>query len=151
LEDYLLAGRYLSDGLTIPEVPEKTGAKLIPVVPELQPELDAWRPSVVDLNGRTPGTILVTDSGEPWTPTNIPAQMNIHIGKVPGFPEERNIHGVRYLAAATLPQAGRTVHEIMTITGHKMIPMVQKYTRAVDQAQSAVAKLTAWRTKTDTD
>jgi integrase len=140
------------DGATIPVVQEKTGAKLIiPVVPELMAELDAWKPALVDLAGTPLGTILLTDAGESWTDTNLSAQMNIYLKKVPGFPQGRNIHGVRYLAAASLAQAGCTVHEIMSITGHKTIAMVQKYTQAVDQAkaaQAAVAKLVEHRAKT---
>jgi integrase len=59
------------DGQTIPVVQEKTGAKLvIPVVPELRAELDAWKPDVLDLSGKSLGTILMTDAGKPWsTPT----------------------------------------------------------------------------------
>jgi integrase len=139
------------DGQTIPVSQEKTGAKLVlPVVPALRAELDAWMPSVVDLAGKTPGTILVTDAGEPWTDTNLSAQMNIWLKKVPGFPAGRNVHGVRYLAAASLAQAGCTVHEIMAITGHKTIAMVQKYTASISQEQSAlaaVAKLALHREK----
>ena len=143
------------DGHTIPVVQEKTGTKLvIPVVAELKAELDAWKPSVIDLAGRARGTILVTDRGEAWSDTNLSAQMNIWLAKVPGFPAGRNIHGVRYLAAASLAQAGCTVHEIMSITGHRTIAMVQKYTQAVDQTKSAlaaVAKLAAYRAKTGID
>jgi integrase len=62
------------DGSTIQVVQEKTGAKLvIPVVPQLMLALDAWRPSVVDLAGKSLGTILLTDAGEPWRATNLSA------------------------------------------------------------------------------
>jgi hypothetical protein len=115
------------------------------------PKLDSWRPSVVDLSGQPRGTILTTDSGEPWADTNLSAQLNIYLAKIPGFPPGRNVHGLRKLAAASLAQAGCSPHEITAITGHRTLAMVEFYTKSVSQeqaAESAVAKLAEHRAKT---
>ncbi len=62
------------DGCTIRIVQQTTGvAMAIPTVPELRIELDACRPSVVDISGQPRGTILTTDAGEPWADTNLSA------------------------------------------------------------------------------
>jgi integrase len=94
------------DGAAIRIVQQKTGTELvIPVVPELKAELDAWKPSVMDMSGKTAGTILLTDASEPWTETNLSTQMSRYLDKVPGFPSGRNIHGLRKLVAASLAAA----------------------------------------------
>jgi integrase len=140
------------DGAAIHIVQEKTGTELvIPVVPELKAELDAWKPSVMNMSGKTAGTILLTDASERWNETNLSTQMSRYLDKVPGFPSGRNIHGLRKLVAASLAAAGCSVHEIMSITGHKTLAMVALYTKSMDQertAEAAVAKLTEQRAKT---
>lgn len=141
------------DGRAIRVVQQKSqgAVKLtLPVPPPLKLELDRWRPAVVDLRGTPVGTILLTDAGVPWRGGNLSVQMMNHLNKVPGFPEGKNMHGLRKLAAASLAQAGCSVHEIMAITGHRTLAMVELYTRSVEQAQAAeaaMAKLTAWHIK----
>jgi integrase len=53
-------------------------------------------------------------------------------------------HGLRKAGARRLAEAGCTVHEIMSITGHKTLQEVERYTRTADQkglADSAMKKL----------
>jgi integrase len=144
------------DGERIRLVQIKTGVKLsLPCPIELRVELDAWKAeaSVVGLNGKPEGTILRCASGEPWEGTNLSAQLNIHLAKIPGFRAGLNIHGCRKYAAAMLAAAGCTPHEIMSITGHSTLAMVELYTKSVEQqrlSNSAAGKLAAYRVKTGT-
>ncbi|WP_170571142.1 tyrosine-type recombinase/integrase [Ruegeria atlantica] len=53
-------------------------------------------------------------------------------------------HGLRKACARRLAEAGATAHEIMAITGHKTLSLVQLYTEKAERtgmADSAVAKL----------
>lgn len=53
-------------------------------------------------------------------------------------------HGLRKAGATRLAEAGCTVHEIMSVTGHKTLEEVERYTKAVDakrMADSALVKL----------
>lgn len=62
------------------------------------------------------------------------------------------LHGVRCSAARCLADAGATPHEIMAVTGHRTLDMVEKYTRQANKvrlAESAMKKLTLWRTRTE--
>jgi len=55
-------------------------------------------------------------------------------------------HGLRKACARRLAEAGATPHEIMSITGHKTLAEVERYTRAFGReglADSAMEKLAA--------
>lgn len=63
-----------------------------------------------------------------------------------GLPTGHNAHGLRKAAARRLAEAGCTANEIMSITGHKTMAEVERYTRSAAQpklAASAFAKLDA--------
>ena len=127
------------DGAHIRLTPEKTRRHqnahplVIPALPVLRRELDAWRP---DIAGSSP--ILTTRFGEPWRlGSNLSKQLQDHLGRIPGFPAGRNIHGLRKLAATRLAEAGCNLQEIASITGHQTLAMIQLYTRSVDQARAA--------------
>ncbi|WP_442859439.1 tyrosine-type recombinase/integrase [Bosea sp. Tri-49] len=45
-----------------------------------------------------------------------------------GLPERCVTHGIRKAAARRLAEAGCTAHEIASITGHKSLNEVQRYT-----------------------
>jgi integrase len=54
-------------------------------------------------------------------------------------------HGLRKAAARRLAEAGATAHEVASITGHRSLSQVTRYTRAVDQQKLAIramAKIT---------
>jgi integrase len=60
------------------------------------------------------------------------------------LPEECVLHGLRKTAARMLAEAGCSVHEIMSVTGHKSISEVERYTRSAHQkklASAAILKL----------
>jgi hypothetical protein len=40
------------------------------------------------------------------------------------------MHGLRKVAARDLAEAGCSVHEIMSVTGHKSLAEVERYTKA---------------------
>lgn len=137
------------DGTRIKLVQEKTDVQLTIAVPEeLRVELDAWRASAS-------ATLILTNKfGRPWQSSNLSKQLGDALAKIDGFPPHRNIHGLRKLAAANLAQAGCTLHEIASITGHKSLAMIQLYTASVDQeraAAGAIIKLAAYRLKRNTE
>jgi integrase len=56
-----------------------------------------------------------------------------------GLPTNLSPHGLRKAAARRLAEAGCTPHEIMSITGHKTLAEVERYTRAADKTRLAVS------------
>ena len=70
------------------------------------------------------------------------------------LPDDCVLHGLRYSAARCLADAGASPHEIMAITGHRTLGMVEKYTKQANKtrlAGSALTKLTLWRSRTRTE
>lgn len=121
------------DGLTIRLVQQKTGAPLVlPVHPTLKAHLDAWP--------RIAATILTDARGRPWKPQDLSHAMPIGLVRI-GLSNDMNVHGLRKLAAAELADAGCSVHEIASITGHQSLSMVQLYTKSVDQERLASAAI----------
>jgi integrase len=143
------------DGVTIKVRQRKTGAYLVlPAHDALKKELDAWlterhaaSDKVVKLAQRRGDTILLTDTGVQWTAGNLGQQFHSHLNNIPGFPKKRSLHGVRYFAATSLAQAGCTAREIMAVTGHRTLAMVQKYTDSFEQEQGARSAMTKWQAK----
>lgn len=130
------------DGRTIKLRQGKTGAVLvIPVHPTLKLELDAWKAET------TSTVILVNKFGRPWQPVNLSKQLGDALAKLEGFPANRNIHGLRKLAAINLAQCGCTLHEIGSITGHKSLAMLQLYTAGTNQERLAEAAVLRWTGK----
>lgn len=118
----------ISDG-SIHVQQEKTGQRLrIPIHPTLQSHLDQWRHD---------GEFILTNSlGGPWLPGTMSAAMYVasQEGRIPkGF----GVHGLRKLAATLLAEAGCSMHEIASITGHKTLAMVQHYTMSASQEKLA--------------
>jgi integrase len=52
------------------------------------------------------------------------------------------LHGLRKAATRRLAEAGCTAHEIMSITGHATLAMVQKYAKDANQTRLARAAMT---------
>lgn len=124
------------DGRRIHWTQQKTKESLvIPLSAEACADLDAWRRTA------TATTILTSRAGTPWEPDSATQAV---MRWLPGM----NIHGLRKLAATSLAQAGCTVHEIASITGHASLAMVQLYTKSVQQEQlagDAIVRLAAFR------
>lgn len=53
-------------------------------------------------------------------------------------------HGLRYTAAKHLAEAGCSLKQIASITGHKSLAMIEKYSRDADQRKQAGAAILAW-------
>lgn len=127
------------DGRVIRLTQEKTEEPLeIPVwkMPDLQAELSAWKA------GRQAMTILEF-LGKPWRPAFLSKRLPDYLEEI-GLPRRLGLHGLRYLAAVRLAEAGCSTHEIAAITGHRTLAMVQKYTRGVTQkglAEVAIFRL----------
>lgn len=56
-----------------------------------------------------------------------------------GLPDELSMHGLRKAAARLLAEAGRTAYEIASITGHKTLLEIERYTREAEKARRAPA------------
>ena len=122
-----------SERRCISVVQEKTGTKLlITISDQLQEVLDAWP--------RKHMVILVSARGKPLSANYSSHRMAEFIAAA-GLPERCVLHGLRYAAARLLAEAGCTGPEIMSITGHKSLAMVEKYIKAADQVRGAAAAI----------
>lgn len=123
------------DGRLIRLTQQKTRKALaVPVHSELRAELDAWQ--------RPAPTILTTETGLAWSPEYLSIATR-DAAKAMGL-RGLNVHGLRKLAATSLAEAGCSAHEIMAITGHSTMSMVELYTKSAQQeklAASAIARL----------
>ncbi len=115
---------------------QKTGRALsIPVHPELQRILDAT-PATDQL------TFLTTRRGRPFAPSDFSHWFKDRCREA-GLPEEASVHGLRKSAARRLAEAGCSANVIASITGHRSLKEVERYTRAADQERMARAGIEA--------
>ncbi|MCZ6741205.1 MAG: tyrosine-type recombinase/integrase, partial [Alphaproteobacteria bacterium] len=123
------------DGDRILVVQSKTGTKLsIPVHSALREALGVQE--------RVSPIILTTSTKRPFRGSNF----RTHFGnamKAAGL-VGLTFHGLRYTAAAKLAEAGCSLKEIASITGHKSLAMIEKYTRDADQERLSGAAIIAW-------
>jgi Phage integrase family len=54
-----------------------------------------------------------------------------------GLPPECTFHGLRKATLTRLADAGKTVHQIAVVSGHKTLKEVERYTRSADQRRLA--------------
>jgi integrase len=115
---------------------QKTGAAVeIPVLPDLRASLDSMPNEHL--------TFLITAEGKPFTAAGFGNWFR-EVCNIARLPKHCSAHGLRKAAARRLAEAGCTVHEIMSITGHKTLREVTRYTETVDRramAQGAMEKL----------
>src|SRR5262249_10191394 len=104
----------------------------IPMHPELQAALKAW--------GREGRHMLTTSFGMPFTEKGFSNFMADKIG-VAGLPDRCVTHGLRKAAARRLAEAGCSASEIASITGHRTLKEVERYTKAAEQRKLAVAAM----------
>lgn len=76
--------------------------------------------------------ILTTAFGKPFTVKGFGQFVSSAIQEA-GLPPECKAHGLRKAAARRLAEIGCSVHEIMSVTGHKTLSEVERYTRAAGQ------------------
>lgn len=128
--DVVRMGRQHVDGsvLTVRQV--KTGTTVVlPILPELRQEL-AHVPA-----GQM--TFLARESGHAHTAGgfyNLFVSWCAQAGLEPGLAP----HGLRKATARRIAERGGTVHQIMSVTGHKTLSEVQVYTAAADQKRLAI-------------
>lgn len=114
----------------------KTGAELQIAVHHALREALAARP-------RTHVTILTTEYGKPFTVDGFGNWMADAIAAA-GLPDRCVTHGLRKASARRIAEAGGSSKEIMSVTGHKTLAEVERYTKAAEQrglAKAAVHRL----------
>lgn len=115
---------------------QKTGqAVTIPVLPELQTE--------IDLIGPGQAMFILTDRGTPYGVKPL-SQWFVARTQACGLPAGLSPHGLRKACARRLAEAGCSPHEIASITGHRSLSEVARYARAADRlklARQAMNKL----------
>lgn len=87
--------------------------------------------------------LLTKANGNSWAPDELSGDFAGWI-EAAGLPDDCVMHGLRKVAARDLADAGCSVHEIMSVTGHKSLAEVERYTKAANQrslAKAAILKL----------
>lgn len=110
---------------------------MIPCHPKLRAFLDALE--------RRAEVICTLNNGRPWQDSRSYARQLRPVLDELGL-EGFSMHGLRKTAASRLAEAGCSAHEIMAITGHETLAMVELYTKEVQRrgmAVEAMKKLTA--------
>jgi enterobacteria phage integrase len=122
----------VSDGL-IHVVQQKTGAELwVPIHPELQRAMKALPAK---------GLTLVGDAnGRPLKRAALSALMRAAIAQA-GLPSRCVSHGLRKAAMRVLAESDATANQIASISGHKTLKEVERYTKAADQKKMARAAM----------
>jgi integrase len=106
-------------------------------------ELSPFRfhPELRAINEASPSTsllFLVNEHGRPYASANSLGQRIRRWARQAGI-DGRSVHGLRKACCRRLAEAGCTAHENMSISGHKSLKEVERYTRAV--GQKALAKI----------
>jgi integrase len=104
----------------------------IPMHPELRAVLDA-----------TPSdhlTFLTTEAGKSFTAAGFGNWFRTVCDEAK-LPKGCSAHGLRKAASRRLAEAGCTAHQIMSITGHKTLREVTRYTEAADRRALAVTAI----------
>lgn len=118
-------------GDTIHVRQNKTGASVsIPIVRELREVLDAIP--------RDRLTFLATATGAPFTAAGLGNAFRDAVDGA-GIEKQLGLHGLRKAAARRLAEAGCTVHEIASITGHRTLSEIERYTKDAEKARLARA------------
>jgi integrase len=111
----------------------KTGAMLaIPVHPDLAAIIAATPVGHL--------TLLATKTGKSYGANDFSKVFRSWCD-VAGLPLRCVFHGLRKAACTRLADAGCTAHEIASISGHKSLKEVERYTRRADQARLARAAM----------
>jgi integrase len=85
-------------------------------------------------------SLLTKSSGEAFSPEELGSAFGGWI-EAAGLPDECVLHGLRKVAARDLAEAGCSAHEIMSVTGHKSLSEVERYTRAASQRRMSGAAI----------
>jgi integrase len=129
--DVIRMGRQHIKGSAIDVLQEKTKGRLtIPLHPALKVAIDALPPEHL--------TFLVTQYGKPFASGNAFYNWFMDRARAADIEAGLSPHGLRKAAARRLAEAGCTTHQIASITGHKTLSEVQRYTKAADQERLAI-------------
>ncbi|MCI5044691.1 MAG: tyrosine-type recombinase/integrase [Aquisalinus sp.] len=122
--DIVKIGHQHFQGTKIKIAQQKTGANLlIPVHPDLM--------NLINLAPRDNLTILTNSSGQPFSAAGFGNWFRIQCNQA-GL-QHCSAHGLRKAAARRLAEAGCSDFEISSITGHKSLSEVSRYTRDAKQ------------------
>jgi enterobacteria phage integrase len=112
-------------------VQDKTGARVwIPIAPELTAAMQAYSANGLSLIG--------TENGRPIKRAALSALMRAAI-KQADLPRRCVSHGLRKAAMRLLAENDATDKQIASISGHKTLKEVERYTKAADQKKLARA------------
>ncbi len=113
----------------------KTGASLlIPIHQALQ--------AVLDKHSLSHMTLVTTARGEPYTRKGFGNWFS-DACRAAGLPKGCSAHGLRKAACRRLAEAGCSANTIASISGHKTLKEVSRYTKAADQELLAEAGIQA--------
>jgi integrase len=125
--DVVRVGRGHARSGTLHIVQQKTGTALaIPITAELAEAINS---------SAAPMTFLLNDRGEAFTARSFSKWFAKQCDRV-GL-KGLTAHGLRKAACRRLAEAGCSANEIASISGHRSLNEVARYTRAVDQARMA--------------
>jgi len=114
-------------------VQEKTGTEMvIPLHPNLVESMKACPAKGLALFGQT--------NGRPITGDGLSAVVE-RAAQVAGLPAKCVPHGLRKALMRRLAESGRTTKQIASVSGHKTLKEVERYTAAADQARLARAAM----------
>ncbi len=142
--DLIAMTRHHIDNEVMGVAQEKTGERVaIPVHAALRASIAAYKAKGL--------SILQRKDGQPFKVREL---SDVIAAAIDGakLPRECVLHGLRYASARRLSEAGATPHEIMAVTGHRTLGMVEKYTRDANKkklAGSAMVKLKLWGARTE--
>ena len=105
---------------------------VLPIVPELRALIQATPASGM--------TFLENEHGRPYTPESFGNAFRRWCREA-GLPAGLSAHGLRKLAAARLAEAGASANEIASVTGHRTLKEVARYTASASQPTMAAAAL----------
>ena len=124
--------QHVTDGY-LRVVQEKTGEILeLPLHPKLRASLAAAPTEHL--------TFVVTKHGQGYTAKGF-SQWVSEAANLAGLPKAASAHGLRKAAARRLAEAGCSAHMIMSVTGHRSLKEVERYTRAAGQKLLATSAM----------
>jgi integrase len=107
---------------------EKTGAEVnVPILPPLQAAIDSLPAEHL--------TFLVSANGKPFTPHGFGNWFR-ECCRVAGL-KGLSPHGLRKATCRRLAEAGRSTKQIASVSGHKTLREVERYTEAADRKRMA--------------
>lgn len=131
--DVITMGWQHVDAGTLRVRQQKTGVALVlPIVTRLARSLD--HASKDNL------TFLLTAQGKPFTAAGFGNWFR-DVVKEAGLGDHCAAHGLRKAACRRLAEDGCSPHEIMSISGHRTLKEVERYTKAAGQARLAAAAM----------